>query len=134
MSGNELRLVTLGQLDLLRPSGEPVDPSLSTRRRKLALLAVLAVHRRPIARDTLLEYFWGDQEEAKARHSLSDALSHLRRVLGRDAILTTPTTAALSGDAGLRVDALEFVEAVQRNDLDEAIRLYAVRSTLRAGV
>ncbi len=125
MSRNGLRLLTLGQLDLVRATGEAADPSLSTRRRKLALLAVLAVHRRPIARDTLLEYFWGDQDEAKARHSLSDTLSHLRRVLGREAILTTPTTAALATDDGLLdVDALEFVAAVQRNDAAAAIELY----------
>jgi DNA-binding SARP family transcriptional activator/TolB-like protein len=125
MSRNGLRLITLGHLDLVRESGEAADPSLSTRRRKLALLAVLAVHRRPIARDTLLEYFWGDQDEAKARHSLSDALSHLRRVLGRDAIVTTPTSAALATDDGLLdVDALEFVAAVQRNDAQAAITLY----------
>ncbi len=125
MSRNGLRLITLGHLDLVRESGEAADPSLSTRRRKLALLAVLAVHRRPIARDTLLEYFWGDQDEAKARHSLSDALSHLRRVLGREAIITTPTSAALATDEGLLdVDALEFVAAVQRNDAQAAIALY----------
>ncbi len=124
MSDNGLRLLTLGRLDLVRGTGEPADPSLSTRRRKLALLAVLAVHRRPIARDTLLEYFWGDQEDAKARHSLSDALSHLRRVLGRDAITTTATSAALAADAPLTVDALEFVAAIQRNDAETAVNLY----------
>jgi DNA-binding SARP family transcriptional activator/TolB-like protein len=125
MSRNGLRLLTLGHLDLVRGTGEAADASLSTRRRKLALLAVLAVHRRPIARDTLLEYFWGDQDEAKARHSLSDTLSHLRRVLGREAIVTTPTSAALASDDGLLdVDALEFVAAVQRNDAAAAIELY----------
>ncbi len=124
MQNNGLRLITLGRLDLVDAIGAAADPSLSTRRRKLALLAVLAVHRRPIARDTLQEYFWGDQPEAKARHSLSDALSHLRRVLGREAIVTTAGSAALAPDAPLSVDALDFVAAVQRSDAAEAIALY----------
>ena len=85
MSNNQFRLVTLGRLALLGPGNEE-DDGLAKQRRKLALLAVLAMARRPVTRDALVEMFWGDQEEARARHSLSEALSHLRRVLGRDSI------------------------------------------------
>ena len=49
------RLVTLGGLALLTPSGEsPVAPG---HRRKLALLAVLALADAPLERDTLVEMF-----------------------------------------------------------------------------
>ena len=64
------RLVTLGRLALIGPA-ETLDPSFAKQRRKLALLAVLALARRPLARDYLIEMFWGDQDEERARHSLS---------------------------------------------------------------
>ncbi|MEN9818162.1 MAG: hypothetical protein RLZ32_2042, partial [Gemmatimonadota bacterium] len=79
------RLRTLGSLQLTAPDGSR-EPSLATRRRKLALLTLLAVRGRPLSRDRLVNLFWGDHPEERARHSLSDALSHLRRVLGPDAI------------------------------------------------
>src|SRR5687768_2403167 len=75
------RLVTLGRLALVDAAGRD-DESLRKRKRKLAVLVVLALERRPVSRDTLVDMFWGEQEEERARHSLSDALSHLRRVLG----------------------------------------------------
>src|SRR3712207_6680039 len=87
LRGNSFRLITLGRIALVAQRGEE-DDSLSKRRLKLALLVVLALAMRPLSRDVLVEMFWGDQDEARARHSLSDALSHLRRVLGRDAIST----------------------------------------------
>ena len=90
LQSKELRLLTLGRLALVNAGGD-ADPSLSARRRKLALLAVVALSRRPLSRDYLAEMFWGNQPEERARHSLSSTLSHLRRVLGRDAItLATP--------------------------------------------
>jgi DNA-binding SARP family transcriptional activator len=48
-----------------------------------ALLAYLAVEREhPQRRDALAGLLWPDQPERKARHSLRQALSHLRRVIG----------------------------------------------------
>ena len=81
---NRFRLVTLGRLTLVGGGGEE-DASLSRRRFKLAVLAVLALSRRPIPRDTLLGLFWAETDEARARHSLSNALSSLRRALGERA-------------------------------------------------
>ena len=116
-------LVTLGRLALLSPDGSE-EESLRKRRRKIAVLAVLALERRPLSRDTLVELFWGDQDETRARHSLSDALSHLRRVLGRDAISVGRSEVALTRDAPLAVDAAEFAAAVERKDYDRALELY----------
>src|SRR5689334_22674593 len=81
------RLVTFGRLALVLPDGTN-ESSLTTRRRKLALLAYLALQRRPTPRSVLLHVFWGERDEDRARNSLSDALSHLRRVLGEDVIIT----------------------------------------------
>ena len=53
---NRFRLVTLGRLTLVGAGGEE-DASLARRRLKLAVLAVLALARRPVSRDTLLGLF-----------------------------------------------------------------------------
>src|SRR6476469_3742540 len=110
MQEKVFRLVTFGRLALLAPPGHAIAgiDELNTRRRKLALLAVLALRRRPMSRDSLVEMFWGGQDETRARHSLSDAVSHLRRVLGRDAIVATQAEVSLNAGAPVVVDALEF--------------------------
>lgn len=117
-------LVTLGRLTLLSPSGSESE-SLSKRRVKLALLAVLATAKRPLSRCTLAEMFWGEQDESRARHSLSDALSHLRRELGRRAIVSRGAEVSLAPDAPLFIDARLFADAVDARDLDRAAALYS---------
>lgn len=120
---NAFRLITLGRIALVAPDGRE-EGSLSKRRRKLALLAMVALTNRPLPRDLLIEIFWGDQDEARARHSLSDTLSHLRRVLGRDALTTRTADVALSEDAPLVLDSREFESAVAAQDYARAVDLY----------
>lgn len=123
MSTNDFRLVTLGRLALLHPDGTE-DPALGKRRRKLALLAVLARAEHPLERDFLIEMFWGDQDESRARHSLSDALSHLRRVLGPDSITARRNDVALGDAARLAVDSHELVRAAAAKDARRVVELY----------
>jgi DNA-binding SARP family transcriptional activator/TolB-like protein len=118
------RLLTLGTLALVDERGA-CDQSLARRRRKLAVLTVLAVGRRPVLRERLTEMFWGDEEESRARHSLSDALSSLRHVLGPDSIATRQLEVALSQTCPLAVDALELIEAAERRDHGRVVALYA---------
>ncbi|HEX5435789.1 MAG TPA: BTAD domain-containing putative transcriptional regulator, partial [Gemmatimonadaceae bacterium] len=124
MFQNDFRLITLGRIALVTSGGVQED-SLAKRRRKLALLAVLALATRPLERDFLVEMFWGEQSEERARHSLSDALSHLRRVLGPDAITSRRTDVSLSDGIRLAVDATELAAAVGRKDWTAAVDLYA---------
>lgn len=123
LNGSRFRLVTLGRLALLDPTGEE-EATLGKQRRKLALLVVLALARRPMTRDALVEMFWGDQDEQRARHSLSEALSHLRRVLGRDAIAARQADVALADELALDVDVIELAEMVDRQDYGKAAQLY----------
>ena len=116
------RLVTLGRIALETPGGEDAD--LGKRRRKLALLAVLALSPEPIARDVLAEMFWGDEDPERARHSLSDALSHLRRVLGRHAITGRTQHVALSPDVRLSLDVTELERAFSEGDHARVRELY----------
>ena len=123
LRNSEFHLITLGRVALRLPSGAE-DDSLGTRRRKLALLAVLARSRRPLSRARLAEMFWGDQPEERARHSLSDALSHLRRVLGKGAITARQEEVGLAGGCPLQVDATAFETAAASGNDELAASLY----------
>lgn len=117
-------LRTLGRLTLTDASGRE-EPSLSTRPRKLALLAWLAMRpERRATREQLVGVFWGDRDEGRARNSLSDAISHLRRVLGRDAIVAQGSDVALAGRARLGVDAVELVSGAARSNHALVVELY----------
>ncbi|HVX39157.1 MAG TPA: BTAD domain-containing putative transcriptional regulator [Gemmatimonadaceae bacterium] len=116
------RLITLGRLALVDERG--VEDPIGKRRRKLALLATLAMTRRPISRDTLVDLFWGEQPEDRARHSLSDALSHLRSVLGKDAIAARQAEVSLTPDAELDVDAIGLSAAAAAGDHEKVVALY----------
>ncbi len=122
MSSPPFRFTTLGRLTLVGPAGEIDD--LVKRRRKLALLAVLALAKRPIARHVLVDLFWGEEPEERARHSLSDALSHLRRVLGRDAVASLRNEVALAANGTLAVDAIELAQAAERGDHVAVVAMY----------
>lgn len=122
MRPNNFRLTTLGRLTLVSPDG--VDESVGLRRRKLTLLAVLALSDRPYSRDALAEMFWGDEDDERARHSLSDALSHFRRLLGRDAIAHRRSDVMLAEEVRLDVDALELSSACAERDWARAVELY----------
>lgn len=117
------RLITLGRLALLDAAGTE-DKSLGTRRRKLALLVVLAVSKRPVTRAALTDLFWGDQPEERARHSLSDTLSHLRRALGAQAIAARREDVALTDAVRLRTDIVELHAAAGAQRWAEVVALY----------
>jgi DNA-binding SARP family transcriptional activator/tetratricopeptide (TPR) repeat protein len=125
-----MRLRTLGGLSLVNDGLTLEDrraaafAELTRRRRKLALLAVLVRAPRPLSRDLLTDMFWPDEEPARARHSLNDALSHLRRVLGTNALGARGGDVALAPTAPLWCDAAAFDAAVAAGDAMEVISLY----------
>ncbi|MFI5234689.1 MAG: hypothetical protein ACHQXA_03180 [Gemmatimonadales bacterium] len=123
LQGNAFRLITMGRLTLLRPDGVEED-SLVKRRRKLAVLTLLALSPRPLTRDRLAALFWGEQDDDHARHSLADTLSHLRRILGKDAVTLRQEEIALSPTAPLAVDVREFRAALAAKDPARACTLY----------
>src|SRR5512146_1394511 len=94
------------------------------RPRHLAVLAFLAISERAAERDALVATFWGDEPDSNARHSLSNALSALRGVLGRSAISARRGTIELSPDLRLAVDALQFAAACEARDDARAAELY----------
>ncbi|MEP7384279.1 MAG: bacterial transcriptional activator domain-containing protein [Gemmatimonadota bacterium] len=55
---------------------------------------------------------------------MSDALSHLRRVLGRDAIKARGDDVVLEADASVVIDAVALSDAASRNDHARVVALY----------
>jgi len=94
------------------------------RPRHLAVLTVIALASKPIPRDSLVAMFWGGEEESRARHSLSNALSGLRAVLGQGAITARRDHIALDDDARIEIDATQFSAACESRDDARAVSLY----------
>lgn len=97
---------------------------LATRRRKLALLLYLASQNRAISRELLATMFWGEEAPERARHNLAEALSHIRRAFGRDAIATRVQEVALAAHCPIAFDVRHFDAAVDDGDPARASSLY----------
>jgi DNA-binding SARP family transcriptional activator len=77
-----LILKVLGGFELQTAAGRPL---VLPTKKALALLAYLALHpERPCSRETLTALLWGDTRDQQARHSLRQAVYHIRRALGED--------------------------------------------------
>jgi DNA-binding SARP family transcriptional activator len=122
-----MQLTLFGGFQLVDDAGDPVE--LSVRKAK-ALLAWLAQHQdKRQTRDRLALLLWEESGDTQARHSLRQALSGLRKALGRhaDALLTDQESVILSS-GHIQVDANRF-ESLIRNAhsseaLSESVSLY----------
>jgi len=91
----------------------------------LAVLALLArAGRTAVSREKILALLWPDEPDERARRSLNQAVYSLRRDLGDDDALVGSKDLRLNLEL-IAVDVVEFDDALQRNDIDAAIRLYA---------
>lgn len=111
-----------GGLQLEGPGGIVVG--LASRRRPLALLAVLAVAgERGVSRDRVAGLLWGDTDDKHALRSLSDALYTVRSDLSPDAVLSSATELRLN-PAVIRSDVQVFAQAMARGDRAAAVDAY----------
>jgi DNA-binding SARP family transcriptional activator len=101
-----LHLTTFGACTA-RVAGEAPPPDVMWRKH-LALLVYLALSpNRTRSRDHLVGLLWPEKSEARARHSLNEAVRRLRGSLGQDRLQSTGETLTLTG-TNLTVDVLEF--------------------------
>ena len=96
----------------------------SAQRRRLALLALLAVARRPVSRDKVIAYLWPERDTDSARRLLSESLYVLRKALGEDAILTVGDDLQLNAGV-VWTDCTAFEDALGRGDREQAAGLYS---------
>ncbi len=114
------RLSTLGTVTIARDGKEL--RRLSSHRQKMALITYLALEG-PTARDSLLGLFWGEREQERARHSLSQTLYELRRDLGEDFLDSTADRLSLAKHL-FEVDVLEFQAAADEGRWADALSVY----------
>ncbi len=121
-----LTLRTLGSLNLLDSDGNELTAILSQPKR-YALLVYLAVSRpgELHRRDSLLLLFWPELDERRARGSLSQALSYLRRHVSNDILITRGAEEVGLNASMLEVDAVGFRVAVRSGSWDKAVELYS---------
>ena len=121
-----LQMALLGPMDI-RFDGQQLrkPPTLKSR----SLLAYLVLHRdRPQPRERLIDLFWGDRPERRARRSLTTALWHIRRCLpDEELILSELNTVQFDPGGELWLDVDEFQAQASRPDipsLQSAVALY----------
>ena len=117
-----LRLTVLGGLTLELEDG--LVSGAMTQRRRLALLALLAVARqRGLSRDKVMAYLWPESDAARARHALNQLLYLQRRLLaGRELFLGGKTLRL--NPAVIGTDVGEFEDALDRGELEAAVGVY----------
>ena len=116
------RLRMYGGLTLERDGAPYAGPA--TQRRRLAVLAMIAASDTGVSRERLTNHLWPDADPARARHSLDDALSGLRRELQRDDLFIGVATLRLNADA-LGCDLADHATAIAAGDTEQAVALYA---------
>lgn len=111
-----------GGAALFTSDGQPIGGAAAQPRR-LAVLALLAdAWPSAVTRDRLVGILWPDQDETGARRLLTQALYELRRELG-PFVRGAGRDVTLDADM-LRVDLLEFREALAAGDLERAVECH----------
>lgn len=106
------------RLALLGPPTTEFDghPAAFDTRKSIALLAVLAVARRPQSRDSVSAMLWPESDDNRARSSLRRTLSVTSAAVG-DALRTSRATIELD-PAQVWCDLWEFEGLAERNDVE----------------
>jgi serine/threonine-protein kinase len=117
-----LRLRTFGGLTLAR--GEESLTGAATQRRRLALLALLAVARQAgLSRDKVQGILWPESDAARARHSLNQLLYAQRRQFDSESLFSGQKTLRLN-PAVIWTDIGAFEDALDRGEPEAAVGLY----------
>ena len=115
-----VQLLTLGGLRIFDHAKELERPL--RQRSRAALLVYLTIERR-VPREALTATFWPESEAENARHALRQSLYHLRTILGGRDWLVARAHEVVVCD-GIGADAVAFTDALERGDLERAVRLY----------
>jgi DNA-binding SARP family transcriptional activator/tetratricopeptide (TPR) repeat protein len=117
-----LRLLTFGGLSV--SDGSDSLGGAAGQHRALALLALLAsAGTRGISRDRLIAYLWSESEADRARHSLRQWLTLLRRDLRDSEVILGHAELRLNASQ-ITSDVAEFDEALARHAFERAAELY----------
>jgi DNA-binding SARP family transcriptional activator/TolB-like protein len=105
---------------------ESEDGPLAQRalqRRRVALLALLAVARKPLSREKVTALLWPEADSEQARHLLSVAVYELRKAIHDEAIVTSRDDVAVN-PAYIGSDVADFEGALASGDRSGAADIY----------
>lgn len=120
--GLQVRLRCLGPAQVTGADDELIK--FETRKHVL-LLYYLARHPgRPVSRDELIDLFWHGDDERKARHSLSHAVSLINKSLHIEAIIPAGSSRLLLKEGIVWLDVREFERLVAEGQMIEARLLW----------
>lgn len=118
-----LRLRTFGGISLA--SGSAPLTGAATQRRRLALLALLAVAgERGVSRDKLVAYLWPESDAERARHVLNQLVYAQRKQLDSQHLFLGQKTLRLNRDV-IWTDIGAFDTALEAGALEDAVQYYA---------
>lgn len=106
VAARKLRLQLIGPMQAWQLTGETALPR---NRKTRALLALVALSPRPVARSKLMELLWPGRGEDQARSSLRQALHELGVAIGADA----PSVLAATRDAVGLVPRATWTDAIE---------------------
>ncbi|MDH5760777.1 MAG: hypothetical protein OEZ65_14410 [Gemmatimonadota bacterium] len=115
-------LLALGTPDALDPSGRRVE-ALVAQPHRLVFLTYLVHAGRPLTRTALLDLFWPDVPETRARNALSQALHFIGRALGGH-VIHGRGTEVLTVSAGMVRYDVHSLEEVAHHPTRSALGLY----------
>lgn len=122
MTGDQLRLVMMGGLTLY--VGSEATTGSATRRRRLALLALLAIARdRGMNRDKLQAFLWPESDAQHARKGLNQLLYFQRRHLDSGGLILGRKTLRLN-PAVITCDVWELEDALKAAAHETVVGLY----------
>ena len=105
-------------------SGDDAIKEIAIQRRRLALLAILALAEdRAVSRDKIIGLLWPESDIEHARNLLNVAVYALRKVLGDEAI-TSDAAGIRLNSALIQSDVADFEAAAARDDAPAAIALH----------
>ncbi|MCL7965729.1 MAG: AAA family ATPase, partial [marine benthic group bacterium] len=122
-----MRLSVLGPPELVRVDGSPAGLAPG---KTLAVLVYLAHATSPPSRADLARLFWPNSEPSKARHSVRQTFSLLRKVIGEEAFASDDPVKLRPGE--IVTDTSEFLEALREGEIETADRLW--RGTFAEGL
>jgi DNA-binding SARP family transcriptional activator len=120
------RLKTLGAFDLADERGSPEALGALTQPKRAAVLLYLALQNPGEwqRRDLLLALLWPELDDSRARNALSQALHHLRRSLGPEAMPGQGADLIRLDPERVWCDAAAFLQLARDGKAAEALALY----------
>lgn len=116
-------LKVLDGVDLRADAGGALTDVI-TQPKRLGLLSYLVLNRGPVRRDKLLALFWPEADDKSARNALNQAVHHLRRGLGADAVVTRGAEDVSINPTLLHCDAVAFEVLLDSGQAELALDLY----------